>query len=651
MNPPSSLPEVRSRSSRRLPPRSREEATKRWLAVLFSVVTLLVALTTFLQTDASARSAVLTRTAQQRAIASTSARTLGQQQTAYDYYVVARSYDELRAESSRFAVNGQPQQAGAYITASEQITPLSPLLSPAYTPELPNTNGWASMARYESDTWVVTSTLLSQQREALGNEANGWDNKANNYVASIAIFAVVLFLFGLAATLGGMVRWMFVAVGMGLTGVTFLGVLVTLLLPVHHVADGALSAYARGAGFYWQRRYADATQQFDEAVRLDPDYASAYSQRGFANLRLQPPKLDGAIKDFQTALSKGAEKYDVYWDLGWAAYLAGDVRLSVQYSQKALDANPKVCGPQFNIALAQLAGGALTQAESEYAAALAHCETILTDALKAGTEPPSTLWIDMQGAADDLDNLLCQTHHLHCYADRDQPSIKNVRDLNATLALAEKMRKRIKEASTTLEFQHTTAVRPSGATMEPLRFANRVDDAQGRLLSYATRDVFADDGQFIYAIWSYTGMKPTIHTVFKVFRDGVEEPGLRYAYDWALAENSSAEKQIAGRLTLLPGEYRVEIYGDGELLTEGTFTLSGVKQLPAPSTVSISPVARVSIGSVLLADDFADNTHGWWTGNIERTRESKPADAELSVHLTQKDDYWRLDVPGLRPLR
>ena len=169
MSPPSTLPEVKPPPRRQtLPPRSREEAYKRWLAVLFSVVTLLVGVTTLLQNDAAARSGVMARSAQQRAIASTSARTLGQQQTAYDYYVVARSYDELRAEGGRFAVNNQPEQAGAYITASGQITLLSPLLSPAYTPELPDTSGWASLARYESDTWVVTSTLLSQQREALG---------------------------------------------------------------------------------------------------------------------------------------------------------------------------------------------------------------------------------------------------------------------------------------------------------------------------------------------------------------------------------------------------------------------------------------------------------------------------------------------------
>ena len=72
MTPPSTLPEVkRPRRRRALPPRSREEAYKRWLAVLFSVVTLLVAVATFLQSGAAARSAVLTRTAQQRAIAST----------------------------------------------------------------------------------------------------------------------------------------------------------------------------------------------------------------------------------------------------------------------------------------------------------------------------------------------------------------------------------------------------------------------------------------------------------------------------------------------------------------------------------------------------------------------------------------------------
>jgi tetratricopeptide (TPR) repeat protein len=642
MNPPSTIPEVTPRRRRTLPPRSREEAYKRWLAVLFSVVTLLVGVATFLLSDASARSARLTRTAQQRAIDSTSVRTLGQQQSAYGYYLVARTYDELRAESNRFAVDGQPMNAGAYISASEQITPLSPLLAAPYTPELPDRSGWSGIGRYEADTWVVTSTLLSQQREALGTEANGWDNKSNNYVASIAIFAVVLFLFGLAATLGGLVRWMFVAVGLGLSGVTALGVLFTLVLPVHHLPDAALNAYARGAGLYWQGKYTDAVQQFDEAVRQDADYAAAYSKRGFANLRLKPPKLDSAIKDFQTALNKGADTYDVYWDLGWASYLAGDARLSIQYSQKALDANPMVCGPHFNIALALLASGALSQAETEYTAAIKRCETILTEALKAGAGAPASLWQDMQGAADDIDNLLCQTHHLHCYADRDQPSIKNVGDLEATRVFGERMRRRLKEALTSLEFQHTTTVRPSGASMQPLRFGNRINDEQGSYKSYVVRDVFPDDGQYIYALWAYTGMKQSAHTVFKVFRDGYEEVGLRYAYDWALDVNSTAEKQISGRLTLQPGEYRVEIYGDGELLTEGTFILSSEQRLPAPQTAVINPSARVSVANVLLADDFADNTHGWWTGRTDGTRVGTPAAGKFSVHVTDANDFWSL---------
>lgn len=643
MNPPTTIPETRLRRPRTLLPRSREEMQKRWLAVLISGVTLFVAITTLLQIDASGRSAIFTRKAQQAAIVSTSERTRGQQQAVFDNYLAARAYDELWAASTRFAANGLPDLASVYITASQQITALSPLMQPPYTSKLPGSSQWSgALARYESDTWVVTSTLQSQQREAMGREANAWDSKANNYVASIAIFAVSLFLFGLAATLSGVVRWMFVAVGLGLTGITALGVLLTVLLSVHHVPDAALEAYARGFGLVWQRQYTEAIQQFDRAIRLDGGYAAAYSERGKANMNLNPPKLDVAIKDLQSALDKGDTGYDVYWDLGWGAYLVGDVRSAIQNSQKAFDANPRVCGPDFNIAIAHLSGGALAQAETSYGAAIAHCEKILKESLAAGTGAPSSMWGDIQGSISDIDNLLCQTHKLHCYVDRDKPSIKNVRDLLATRALAEKMRRRVQEALTAMEFQHTASVHPTGAAMAALLFGNIVSDAEGSNNYNVVRDVFPNDGQDIYALWTYTGMKHSIFTVFKVFYDGDELIGQRYAYEWDLDENSTAQKKIGTlRRALQPGLYRVEIYGDGELLTEGTFTLSSANPLTAPATATINPVARVAVGNVLLADDFADNTHGWWSGAIDRTRESKPADGELSVRTTGKDNFWR----------
>ncbi|MCA1552914.1 MAG: hypothetical protein LC737_00900, partial [Chloroflexi bacterium] len=140
-----------------LAPRTNEESAKRWLAVLIAFVTLLVGVTSFLQADASARSARLNRSAQQDAISSTGWRARGQQQYAFSEYVAVREYDELRSQAQKLKSDGDAVQAGAYITATEQLTKLTPLLSPDYSKPR-ESDQWRipEWERYQVDTWVVT---------------------------------------------------------------------------------------------------------------------------------------------------------------------------------------------------------------------------------------------------------------------------------------------------------------------------------------------------------------------------------------------------------------------------------------------------------------------------------------------------------------
>ena len=427
---------------------ARGERAKRWLAVLIATVTLLVGITSFLQADASSRSAQLNRAAQQDAISSTGLRARGQEQYAFSEYVATRAYDELRSQAQRLTSAGDSPQARAYITASEELTRLTPLLGPTYAEARPS-DGWRlpDFGRYEVDTWVVTATLLSERREAAANEANTWDNKSNNYIAAIAVFAVVLFLFGLASTLGGIMRWMFVALGTGLAAISMLWVLGTALLPVKHFSDSALQKFALGYGAAWQGKYDDAVQRYTEALALEPTYAHAFSQRGYAHLNQAPPKLDEAAHDFQAALTNGRGQYDVYWNLGWTYYLAGNYEPSVRMSQRALDVNDKVCGPAFNIALAYLAAGNATATEKAYNDAIGRCEKILNQSLKEGLGAPVSLWTDIQGAVNDIQNLLCQTHQEHCYPNRDKPNVQHA-NREAVHSLGEQYLKRVKEALT-----------------------------------------------------------------------------------------------------------------------------------------------------------------------------------------------------------
>ena len=143
-----------------------EDGLKRWLGVGIAVVALLVSVATFLQADASNHNAQLSRHAQENAIASTGARTRGQQEAAFGEFVMAREYDELTAEARRLDENGDALGASAYLTASQQIVNLSPMLGPSYSSYNKKGLRTSDESRYEADLWVVTSTLLSERREA-----------------------------------------------------------------------------------------------------------------------------------------------------------------------------------------------------------------------------------------------------------------------------------------------------------------------------------------------------------------------------------------------------------------------------------------------------------------------------------------------------
>jgi tetratricopeptide (TPR) repeat protein len=621
-------------------PRLSEDTFKRWLAVLIAFVALLVALTTYLQGDVSAQAARLNREAQEYAIRSTGMRARGQQQVAYSVYEVSRDYDELRSQAQRLR-SSEPLRAQAYITASEQITPLSPLLGDAYAKPR-ESDGWRlpDYGRYEADTWVVTATLLSEQREAAANEANAWDSKSNNYVAALAIYAGVLFLLGLATTLSGCVRWLFVLIGVGLMVGATAWVIGVWLSPVYHIPTRAMEKYAQAYGYLWQEKYDEAIRLLDEAIAIDRDYANAYKERGGTHLHEKTPRLDLAIQDYLTALDKGASRYEIYWNLGAAYFRSGEFAKSIPYSQQALAVNSQICGPAFNLGLAQLALGDERAADKAYEEAIARCQKILDASLAAGLGAPWSLWGDIQRSINVLEDLMCHTNQRYCYPDRVKLNVERIAHRQLVLMAGEKYRRRMKEALVALEYYHTATVKPSGGKQDRLRFGN-LFYAGNEVQSNVERERFPYYGFDIYAFRTYSNMRKDIHMVWKVYRDGKEQIGLRYAYPWELEESGAAQRLINSRTILRPGRYEVEVYGNGELMTTGAFEVDVSSDLPTPLPANARPTAPVSVGNLLFADDFANNHHGWWTGDTDRGREVKIANGAYEIVTHIKDDFWR----------
>ncbi len=594
---------------------SHEDRGRKWLAVLIACIALLVSITSWLQTDASNQAAEWSHIQQENATESTGESTRGQLIVSFANSMV-RAYDERQEQAVSLQLHDRALEASAFITAAKAIAQQTTLLEPPYaTFDSDARRQWTSYGQYEADTWVVTATLYSERSEAASKAGNAWGSKGNTYKASIVVFAVVLFLLALATIVNGFVRWFFVLVGMGLAAITCLEVLFTALVPVAQIPDAAIQQFAQGYGYAWQGKYDAAIQAYDRALAIYPDYANAMARRGQAWFHTQPPEIRYAVQDLEAASQRITDKYSVFWNLGWAYYLVGEYSKSIQASQTALGLNSQVCGPAFNVAIARLTLGKPEQAELDYEAAISRCEKIVQDSLAAGLAPPFTLWDEIEASAEDIENLLCQTHQRYCYPGREQVDVKNIVNRDAVLATGEKYLKRIKETLTALEYMHTATVKPSGARFEPLVFSNESYTDVGDFQAYVIRDRFPNNDTSIYAMWDYADVKPDMETVWKVYVNGTEKPELRYVGNWGLAVAGSAVKKIDSWFVMTPGRYDVEVYGDGELLSSGTFTIDENEALPVQLPGNVLPTAQVNAGALIFYDDFANNNHGWWSSS------------------------------------
>ena len=112
----------------------------------------------------------------------------------------------------------------------------------------------------------MTVTGLAERSAAWFAVKQAWDEKANTYVVHLTILAVALFLLGLATTISGRARWVFVVAGLLITLIALVWVVVVFITPVPQLPDSAIDAYARGVGLSYQGDSEEAIAAFDEAA-------------------------------------------------------------------------------------------------------------------------------------------------------------------------------------------------------------------------------------------------------------------------------------------------------------------------------------------------------------------------------------------------
>jgi len=591
------------------------------IAVLIAVAALLAAIATFLQTQASARQAQLSRDAQRYAIQAMGGNASGETELSYQWEGAYQTWSELDDLARVANKSNDTLAAERYNTVRDQIANIGKMLQDPYFGS--DTGYFPDVGKYQADTYLVRTTELSERFKDTSVQQNMWSDKASAHIVQLTLLAVTLALYGLSTTVSDRSRVLFVGAGSLIAVVAVIWLVATVLQPVPALPDDAIRAFATGAGLDQQSKYEEAIATYDDALQAAPAYANALYARGFAYLRLN--QYDDAVKDLQAARAAGRDDTYVGWNLGWIYYLQGKFEDAIQIDQVVLARDPNQIGLRLNLALARLANGENAAAKDEFASAFDLAAQIVADAHAEGREPPASLWYYLDAGALDLQNLVDRLNN-NIYDWTEAPAPETIQDPDSVRRIAQDVIRDLKSLTAALEY---TGKPPGGevtASITPFEFAREVKDDQGNFIQYDYADTFHYRTKKVQVTFDYEGMKVGQPVLYKVYLNGYEYTSLRLVEEWpeSLGESGSAQKPLSyeySRLFILPrGHYDVEMYADSHLVQRGSFTI----------LAEDAPVTGQA-GSVLFRDNFVDRSFADWVqfSDAESTRES----ADNAYHM------------------
>ncbi len=111
-----------------------------------------------------------------------------------------------------------------------------------------------------------------------------------------------------------------------------------------------------------------AITEYQEAIRLHPQYAEVHNNLGTA--LLQKGRVDGAISQFQEAIRLNPRYADAYFDLGIALYQKGRTDETINQFQEAIRLQPDFAEAHFNLGCTLLEKGQANEAVIQFQEAI-----------------------------------------------------------------------------------------------------------------------------------------------------------------------------------------------------------------------------------------------------------------------------------------
>jgi tetratricopeptide (TPR) repeat protein len=547
---------------------AEDRATRRFNAItviFIAFVTLLSAVAAFLQNDAANRQSSAVRDVQRYAASQLSAALQSQEAQNFDA-AVQRDWLNFSYERSALLSTGVDSDAAraAHLAELMRLTAgFSPMLQEPYLSD--PIEGSIDLPRYYGDQ-EYEPTYWQQRREAAALVNDAWNSKSSTYVTVLTLFAVALFLFGIAATIGGKLRGGFVILGVLIAIGATAWMTNTFFAPVKVRPEPAMQAMARGRVDLsraeilrsWRQPedaltyYQSAIEKLDEALKIDPEYPAALGERASAYLQAGEQRLwnredasrflQYSIDDYRAAIDQGDDSMNTLWNLGWTYFLLGDQPSSLEYTDRALEKAPRQIGLYLNKALALRALGKVDDAFA-----------LVQEAYqRAIDQPTSSANFYFHATIFDI------TQQLRAFPNDD----------------LQKLLKDVKGKYVSLRYLKGQPIEPTGCQITAVAFFKGLDD-KNELIDPA--DQFAAGVEQVYMGFDYTGL-PT----------GGEIQALVYVFDkedetLTVQEKLNLDPIGTGyiRITspfinaggLSSGSYRVDIHINGEYLASAEFTV------------------------------------------------------------------------------